>query len=299
MKLINSSVEIVPQGYSVIEALKHIEKTARICYMSQDKITDASYEDMIKILKQRQHFSPFGHGTIYLTVEDKKVIDFYEHNPWSKVIYNGLIAFITTNMRVIIENNREDDLKYMTPPTLHELRVTVKTTCSIGISREWNRHAASLSICESSTRYCNFSKGKFGSEITYIIPQWIYDCQKELSETVDPLDYSSRKYLLDLDSSELLQEMGCMDRKVCAWLENLERVEKDYMYMITGDDGYILKPQDARGILPLDTATHVYYTGLVSAWEHFFDMRTAIAAHPDMRVLAENLEKQFIDKHLI
>lgn len=156
-----------------------------------------------------------------------------------------------------------------------------------------------MSICESSTRYCNFSKGKFGSEITYIIPQWIYNCREEIAKTVDPLDYSSREYLYDLDGEELLQELGCEDRKVCAWLDNLERLEKDYLYMLTGDDGYMLKPQEARGILPLDTATHVYYTGLVSAWNHFFSQRATVAAHPDIIILAKNLKQKFIDNGLI
>jgi thymidylate synthase (FAD) len=80
-------------------------------------------------------------------------------------------AYITTNARVIFENGWEDDLKYMCEPTeFHEKRITVKFTCSIGVCREILRHRR-MSFLNESTRYCNYSKSKFGNELTYIIPQ--------------------------------------------------------------------------------------------------------------------------------
>lgn len=78
------------------------------------------------------------------------------------------------------------------PTDRHERRVTFKVVCSEAIAREWNRHRT-MSISQQSTRYCNYSKEKFGSELNYIIPQWIYDTQTKLAKTTDPLDKSSRK----------------------------------------------------------------------------------------------------------
>jgi len=80
-------------------------------------------------------------------------------------------VYITTNARVIFENGWEDDLQYMCEPTeFHEKRITVKFITSIGICREILRHRH-MSFLNESTRYCNYSKGKFNSELTFIIPQ--------------------------------------------------------------------------------------------------------------------------------
>ena len=54
------------------------------------------------------------------------------------------------------------------------------------------RHRA-FSFMQESTRYCNYSKDKFGNELTFIIPQWIYDCRDHIAQFIDPLDGSSRK----------------------------------------------------------------------------------------------------------
>ena len=301
MKFIKSSVEIVKQGNTIVEGFKHIEKAARNCYKSEDKITDLSYQKMIDMLKASGHYSPLEHMTIYLTIrhnisnEIEQKIQNYTINPYSKVIDNGLIAFITTNLRVLIENDWLDDLYYMEPPTLHELRVTVKVNCSIGVSREFNRHRV-FSISEQSTRYCNYSKDKFGSEITFVIPQWIYRLKEEWARSINSLDGSSLEYIKDLDNKRLLKELSCHDRAVSSWLDNLKNVEQDYMYLIKEHD---FKPQEARSILPLDTATCVYYTATISQWEEFFKLRCSQSAHPDIRIIAESIKRQFIENDLI
>lgn len=79
-------------------------------------------------------------------------------------------------------------------------------------------------------------------------------------------------------------------------MENLERTEQDYMYLIKECD---FKPQEARSILPLDTATCVFYTGFVKDWEHFFDLRCSSAAHPDIRKLALELKQQLEKQNYI
>ena len=141
MKFVKSSVEIIPQDSGIIGGYKHIEKAARNCYRSEGLIDEKSYERMLDILRERGHFSPLAHMTIYLTVQPidtqrKALIERYKTNKYSTVIFNGLVAFITTNFRVIVENDWFDDLEFMTDPTLHELRVTARVECSIGVSRE-------------------------------------------------------------------------------------------------------------------------------------------------------------------
>lgn len=305
MKWINSSVEIVPQMPGMIGMYKHIEKAMRNCYKSEDKIDDTSYQKMLDIAKNNHHYSPLEHGTVYLKSNGdfgafSDLIMRYSYNPYSKVTtgFRDYDVFVTTNFRVLVENDWLEDLKYMCEPTdRHERRVTFKVECSEAIAREWNRHRGTrgIAISQQSTRYCNYSKEKFGSELNFIIPQWIYDVQTKLAKTIDPLDKSSREWLLDLDGEKLINALSCMDRSVSAYVNALKNAETEYMYLTTTDEGTCLKPQEARGILPLDTATCVYYTTFVKDWEHFLKLRTTQAAHPDIRILA-NAVKSFLEE---
>lgn len=87
---------------------------------------------------------------------------------------DDLFYYITTNMRVIVENNRLDDLQYQVEPTEHhEKRITAKFICDRGVSHEFVRHRV-FSFAQESTRYCNYSKDKFNNEITFIQPSWNY-----------------------------------------------------------------------------------------------------------------------------
>ena len=186
-------------------------------------------------------------------------------NKYSKI---KKFKYVTTNYRVLVENKWRGDLKYLCEPTkYHEKRYSVKVNCSIGVSRELNRHRVN-SICESSTRYCNYSLDKFGNEITFVIPDWIKVYMGDLSEN----DFANCRYEF-----------------VKRWWEFLRYSEFEYMGLLKSG----LKPQDARSVLPLDTATEVMYTAFVSDWKHFFELRTAVGAHPDVRAIACPLEAEF------
>ena len=239
----------------------------------------------------------------------------YSSNPYSKVVYDyweqtpdsiqkefcktipRTTVYITTNARVIFENGWEDDLQYMCEPTeFHERRITVKFTASIGIVREILRHRK-FSFLNESTRYCNYSKGKFNSELTFIIPQWIYDLQQEQAEYIDYATCMPKSWLLDMNGEELVHQLTCWDRHASAWVDHLRSCEEDYIYLTSDNEGYQLKPEEARGILPLDLKSELIVTGFVSDWIHFFRLRSFIAAtgkpHPDIQVLADHLLSDF------
>jgi len=80
----------------------------------------------------------------------------------------------------------------------------------------------------------------------------------------------------------------------------LTQVEDDYLYLTTVDEHYVLKAEEARGILPLDLKSELIVTGFISDWIHFFRLRSHIAAtgkpHPDIQKLADPLMQEFIDK---
>lgn len=197
-----------------------------------------------------------------------------------KVNVDENYAYVTLNYRHIVENSWLDDLQYLCEPTEHhEKRITIKTDCSIGISREFNRHRAN-SVCETSTRYCNYAKDKFGSEITFVIPEWVKDRINETASYNNNDDLARVPYAKAVFDSRMLS-----DKAISIWLNALTTTESNYMDLI--NEG--LKPQEARSVLSLDTATEVMYTAYSSDWEHFISLRTAVGAHPDARILANNL----------
>lgn len=280
MKLIESKVEIVEQEPGLEGIYKQIEKAGRLCYKSEDKICEGSAEKMVENLMKRGHGSPLEHGTVYLTIKwwqiGKKLK--YVFNKYSKI---RKCKYVTTNYRVLVENNWLDDLQYLCEPTEHhEKRITVKMNCSIGISREFNRHRAN-SICETSTRYCNYAKDKFGSEITFVIPEWVKDRINETASYNNNDDLARVPYTEAVVDSRMLS-----DKAISIWLNALTTTGSDYMDLI--NEG--LKAQEARSVLSLDTATEIMYTAYSSDWEHFISLRTAVGAHPDARILANNLK---------
>ena len=309
MRFIDSNYEIIEQTPDLMGVYKQIEKAARTAYKSEDKITEGSAQRMVEALCKSNHGACLEHGTIYLFKKelDPSFINKYSKNKYSvSIVINdatnkdALGTYITTNSRVIFENGWEDDLKYICKPTkFHEKRITVKFTTSIGIVREILRHRK-FSFLNESTRYCNYSKDKFGNELTYIIPQWIYNLRNELAQYVDSQTGEPRSWLLDKHGEDLIDHLACIDRSASTWWHNLMRAQDDYNYLISTDEGYTLRPEEARGILPLDLKSELVVTGFVEDWIHFFRLRSHIAAtgkpHPDIQKLADSLMQEFIDR---
>lgn len=270
MKLIESSVELIKQEPDIEGIYKQIEKAGRICYKSEDKITEDSAKKFVDMLINNGHGAMLEHGTVYLlfanTGDDTGYFIQYDNNPYSIATYDKLgYVYVTTNYRVLVENKWLDDLKYICEPTeCHEKRYTLKFTTSVGITRELIRHRH-FSFANESTRYCNYSKDKFGNEITFIEPYWLDDDREfQNSEAYD----------------------NCYERFVSA----CEEAEGAYFDLL--DESF--KPQEAREILPLCTKSEIVMTGFGSDWKDFFKLRCDKAAHPDMQIIA-NKAKEIID----
>ena len=155
MKLIKSNFEMLPQAPGLEGIYKQIELAGRNCYKSEDKICEGSAIKMVDNLIKRGHGTPLEHGTVYLFIpnSDNSVASYhtalrYKDNKYSKVKIrnehflldkNGY--YITTNFRVLVENEWLEDLKYLCEPTeWHKKRISIMITCAIAISREFNRH---------------------------------------------------------------------------------------------------------------------------------------------------------------
>ena len=276
MKLVKPSFEIIEQEVGKEGLLSHIEKCGRTCYKSEDKITEDSAEKFVNMIINRGHTAMLEHGTVYLAIpiewyyeDDDKVVDnwyeyeCYEKNPYSEVYidYTYDLACITTNYRVLLQNGWLDDLEYQCEPTEHHVkRVTVKFICDRGVSHEFVRHRV-FSFAQESTRYCNYSKDKFGSECTFIEPCWFKDATY----------YASRK----------------------VYESELAVAEQAYFSLL--DMGWIA--QQARAVLPNSLKTELIMTGTIDQWRGFFELRDDKQhAHPQAYELAHPLHEEFIKR---
>lgn len=288
MKLIESSVQIIEEK----DPYKMIELAGRTCYKSEDKITENSAKEFVDRMIKLGHGAMLEHGTIYLTIDGEDPnLSKIQSNPHTKVNlvpYEVLTegnytisykAYITTNLRVLVENNLKELLCYQVEPTEHhEKRITAKFICDRGVSHEFVRHRV-FSFAQESTRYCDYSKDKFGNDITYIIPSW--------------LDLPEGKYSnwdndwCDVTELKLLHpEADNMDDATNCFLQSIKNSE--YYYFMLIDRGW--NPQQARSVLPNTTKTELVMTGFESDWQHFFELRCSGAAHPDAKKLADELK---------
>ena len=140
---------------------------------------------------------------------------------------------------------------------LEHCSFTVKFICDRGVSHEIVRHRLAA-YCQESTRYCNYSKGQFGGEITVIEPCYL---------TPNTEAYAS-------------------------WYAACAMAETCYFNMLN----YGLSPQEARAVLPNSLKTEVVMTANIREWRHFLKLRCSPAAHPQMREVATQLLKMCREK---
>lgn len=328
MKIINPGVEYIPQTDNTLNGIyKQIEKAGRTCYKSEDKITEASAEAFVQRMIESNHTAMLEHGTVYMKMTINRtsgsnilrfpwyrnnkpaklreifgyVQSLFMFNPYSVVNLHHdrdtdtSVMCITTNYRVIIENGWSDIMNEIIcePTEYHTPRITLKFTTNIGVTREGNRMRAN-SIAEESTRYCNYTKEKFGSELNICTPVW-----------------------LDSNDINLLKE-----HKNIHWVDTIKNIADSiktstdacdfpiYYYAAAIVFGNICynnlirlgwKPQQAREILPLATKSDVVYTAFPHQWRHFFDLRlfgTTGIPHPNMRQIASLARDILCEKDL-
>lgn len=187
MKEIRPSFEIM-DDIDGAKILQKLERCGRVCYKSEDKITEGSAEKFIGMILKSGHESVLEHE-----------------------------------------------------------KLTVKFICDRGVTHEIVRHRIA-SYSQESTRYCNYSKDKFGNELTFIRPCFWADDSEEYA----------------------------------VWKQAMEELEKSYVKLISLG----AKPEEARSILPNSLKTEIVCTMNLREWRHFFRLRTAERAHPQIREIS-------------
>lgn len=267
MKLIENKIEKLEQKHDLLGIYEQIEIAGRTAYKSLDKIEydengrSKTAKAFVERMISMNHGSTLEHGTVYLKVPiNIDVAGNYLDNPYTmcKLVCKDNKEdnwwAITTNYRVLVESDLLDDLEFLCEPTeFHEKRTTFRLTCARVQADSFVRHRV-FSFLMESTRYCNYSDGKFDKEITIVKPtRW------------DELGGNTK--LLKL-----------------AW----GAAEYYYMELIKNK----VKPEDARDLLPLQLKTELIMTGTESQWNEFFKLRISDHAHPDAKYIAEKIKEQ-------
>lgn len=274
MEIIKPQVELWIQD----NPIDHVARCARICYAS-DKTT--GNEAMYNRLLDASHFSMFRHESMYMIAPGRsdryEFIDTFESCPYVdyRIDYDNNEIYISTNRQFFIEN---ESIRYFgewivepaefanTMLGKEIMRYTFKVVTQISTSRELNRVSPN-NIAEQSTRYVNLSKK--GGAICQ--PHWMTDTEVEAWEEGN------------LDS----------ENRVSLYLNSCDQAFEDYNYLLQDD----MLPQDARGVLPLDTATVCVYSYTIAEWRHIIDLRyygTTGAAHPNTVIITGMIREELI-----
>lgn len=279
MKLINPSVELWENVNNRTNNEMHIMKCAKVCYASDNSnIAPESAKKFIQDKIKAGHKSILRHGSVYYKIpmnvtEFAAIKNFVFNSPYCNSLYgpdktDNNCLWISTNCQFIHDNSyflnqvkeyESNFLEFYNNEHARELcRFTFCVITQISTSRELNRVSPNA-ICEQSTRYVNFDRKENG--ITICIPHWWYDCNDE------------RKIL---------------------WTDLCKASEKAYLELLAKG----MSPQDARGVLPLDTATKCVYTYSIKEWRNILDLRyygTTGKPHPNAKIVASKIREQLID----
>lgn len=268
MEIIKPQVELWIQE----NPIDHVARCARICYAS-DKTT--GNVAMYNRLQSSNHMSMFRHESIYMIAPGRDdtydLISIFKESPFVDYridSYNDKI-YISTNGQFYIENESIRQFrKWIVEPTEFAntilgkelMRYTFKVITQISTSRELNRVSPN-NISEQSTRYVNLSKK--GGAICQ--PWWLKD-----EDIKDENNEKVTEYLISCNNS---------------FMSYNNLLELDML------------PQDARGVLPLDTATVCTYTYTINEWRHIIDLRyygTTGKPHPNVVIIADMIRNELI-----
>lgn len=303
MRIIEPSVELVGGNVGLFDRPKHVELCGRVCYKSESKITEDSAEKFIAGIIKRGHEAVLEHARITLNLSNNRdtwrmlnqmcgymqkrgVESYLRITNWESVyiasgnvrawralcrfmFYNG--HFFPDSIRrmwaenapffpeyfkeepyipdTITDINPDKDIPTFEDPAQRVMHswYTLRFICDRGISHEIVRHRPA-SYCQESTRYCNYSKADFGGEITVIEPFYLRN---------DIAAYN-------------------------AWTRACKAAETAYFDLLNCDR----TAQEARCVLPTSLKTELVMTATADEWLHFLKLRTAEAAHPQMREIA-------------
>lgn len=273
MKIIEPKVELWQQGDN---SKAHVARCARVCYGRETGNDEAT----IKRLINDEHWSMFRHGTYYIIANDsdktlETIIINYANTIGFSYHYEKHVYYITVNGNWVLDHKTQFGYlsKYIVPIEdfcnteigFHMMRYTFCVDTQISTSRELNRVSPN-SIAEKSTRYV-YEDGSICR------PHWLngYCIFKDIAS----------HYIVYKDEEPDTD----INHKVLTYIQSCDNSFTNYKYLVEAG----LHRQDARGVLPLDTATRCIYTYSINEWRHIIDLRyygTTGTPHPNAKIIA-------------
>lgn len=322
MRICYPKVEFLPdQGL-----LKNIELAGRVCYKSENHITDTSALAFVNMIKDREHLSVLEHGSVYLKVPTSKLeeLKIVANDVWCFIIpspynqeTNDGYSFVYTNLRYIQESNPElaqiliynealpEGVEYFTPEKNDPYkRYSFRIITNFKISEQYVRHRV-FSHSKESSRYCNYAKKKFNNEISIVVPIGWAPFFNELTGTLEGID--EKWYLTPDKQGEELEEI-CRDNR---WtLEKDSSGQSKIVFDFLGENYDLHKilsrcklaemdymeainngsrPEDARDFLTLFTKTEQVMTGYLKDWQDLVRKRSIPGAQFEARWIADRI----------
>lgn len=278
MKIIEPKVELWQQGD---DSKAHVARCARVCYGRETGNDEAT----VKRLLDSKHWSMFRHETVYAMIPIElcygnfgEILRGYKASPYISWVTVRDYIYVSTNGNFMLDiekyepvlyneinNYRVSEEEFNSCETAYNLfaRWTFCVDTQISTSRELNRVSPN-NIAEKSTRYV-YEDG------TICRPHWI---------STKEADMFNEDNNADLDEAMNVYLRGC------------KRSFEDYKILI---DKHKLNRQDARGILPIDTATRCIYTYSTKEWFDIIKKRvynTTGKAHPNAAIICKLIEQE-------
>lgn len=345
MRLIKPSYEIIdirPRGIVIPDDMeigpryireekvytiyRQIEAAGKTYYKSEDKPTRTSAEEFVNEMIKSKDYGILEFGTVYLEcpvtyfnvayderLQEDNPLDHYNYDDHSRcnidTVNSKEFCYVTTNYRVLVENNWLSDLKYICDPTeFHDIRACVKFTCDIELASELMKYRA-FSFVQEPAMYCNYFNGKFTNDLVFVIPSWIdlpegiymwEDQNPFLTAGGDPQTYgyddSANLWKLreeDETYEEYKRHYDWQNTELfCKALQNVSDV---YFELLSED--YLA--QRAIQVLPNATKTEINMCGFISDWERLFKSQSDIHSYLWSQVLIERLHDEFKKKFKI
>jgi len=321
MNIINQSVKLIekPEFADRMSVLKYIEKIGRVCYKSEDKITDESCVKFVKMLRDRKHWAMLEHFIFTFdvpeaafelyryalsTINDANLQKFSRYINTSKYLdpdsgmhflisasataLNNMLHIPGVSIAVInaLAKRLWEEIPELILPNEDPARradFDNADTSGFVIMQPHNVSKLPLNIRIQHDWFTAFFITNRG--VTHeIVRHRPYSFAQESTRYVKYGDMTVIKPLIN--SSTTADEVEL--QKYATWIHAMETAEQSYAKLI--DLG--AKPQEARGVLPNDVKTEINMTGRLESWPHFFNMRCDKAAHPQMREVALSLYDQ-------
>lgn len=285
MKIIEPSVGLWKQGDDV---KAHVAKCARVCYGKETGNDDVTINTLLK----KHHWSMFRHESVYVIGEFTSRLSIaltrYDNNPYIDWTFHNNKLYIVTNGNFILDLKEQQEVNAHTQVLLtyinyyrvsedtffnneigyNMMRYTFCIITQISTSRELNRVSPN-NIAEQSTRYVYEND-------TICRPHWL--------EGYNIVHNIYGKYIVYKDG----KEDNDINHKVFTYFQSCKNSFDNYRFLINAG----LHRQDARGVLPIDTATKCIYTYSINEWKHIIKLRSDSAAHPNAQIISNMIKKE-------